>query len=137
MSWLSLAAMPLAATNGNNNQTMGAGGLVVLVVVIIASMSVLLLAPVLAGRQRHSERPVSSAPPAGPVMGGMHLGDGRSVAPHRDEPADTLATEGASQDTSEGGQQDLRHGTVRGARAEAPPGPETAAQRPGPGESGR
>lgn len=135
MSLLSLAAMPLAS-NVTNNQTMGAGGLVVLVVVILASLSVLLLAPVLAGRQRHSERPVSSAPPTGPVMGGMHLGDGRSVAPHRDEPADTLSTEGASQDVSEGGQQDLRHGTVRDARGEAASEPETTARRSGPGESG-
>jgi hypothetical protein len=69
---------------------MSAGGLTVLAIVAVISLGFLLIPVMLAGRehpQRRPDRPVGEGPP---VLGGTHRGDPRSVAPHRDEPAEPV-----------------------------------------------
>ncbi|MBV9793507.1 MAG: hypothetical protein JO016_06150 [Actinobacteria bacterium] len=92
MSLIAAAGPMFLAVNGPNDQTsitnMPESGLVVLSVCAIILACGLLLPPILAGRAPRRKGPASTPPWTGPVQGGVHLGDGRSVAPHRDAPAE-------------------------------------------------
>jgi hypothetical protein len=66
-------------------------GLIVLSICSVILAGALLIPVMLAGRapRRHEAVPMPSWTGAtGTVQGGAHLGDGRSVAPHRDAPAE-------------------------------------------------
>src|ERR1700760_5120140 len=69
------------------------GGLIILSICAIILACGLLLPPILAGRAPRRKGPASTPPWTGPVQGGVHLGDGRSVAPHRDAPAEAFDEE--------------------------------------------
>ena len=62
---------------------------VVMVVVIAASLVAFLLAVFIAAKRPWFRHP---KPPPDPVTGGVHQGDPRSVAPHRDEPVEPRRT---------------------------------------------
>jgi hypothetical protein len=85
MSLAPLAVIPLADSNVVD---MSAGGLTVLAIVSVISLAALLIPVMLAGREHPRRNPNETGPrPASndrPVMGGSHVGDPRSVAPHRD-----------------------------------------------------
>ena len=80
------AAGPLAVQTSITN--MPESGLIVLSIAAMFLLACLLLPPVLAGRAPRHKGPASTPPWSGPVQGGVHAGDGRSVAPHRDAPAE-------------------------------------------------
>jgi hypothetical protein len=80
------AAGPLAVQTSITN--MPESGLIVLSICAMFLLAALLLPPVLAGRAPRHKGPASTPPWSGPVQGGVHAGDGRSVAPHRDAPAE-------------------------------------------------
>jgi hypothetical protein len=87
----------LFAAVGTGNETsittMPESGLIILSICAIILACGLLLPPILAGRAPRKKGPASTPPWTGPVQGGVHLGDGRSVAPHRDAPADSFDEE--------------------------------------------
>ena len=93
------AAGPVAhiAAIGTGNETsittMPESGLIILSICAIILACGLLLPPILAGRVPRHKRPANTPPWTGPVQGGVHLGDGRSVAPHRDAPAEAFDQE--------------------------------------------
>jgi hypothetical protein len=68
-------------------------GLIVLGIAAVFLACALLLPPILAGRAPRHKGPAATPPWTGPVQGGVHLGDGRSVAPHRDAPAEPFDQE--------------------------------------------
>jgi hypothetical protein len=76
------------ALNQTSITTMSESGLIVLSVAAVFLGCALLLPPILAGRAPRQKGPASMPPWSGPVQGGVHAGDGRSVAPHRDAPAE-------------------------------------------------
>ena len=81
------AAGPLAVQTSIT--TMPESGLIVLSIGAMILLACLLLPPVLASRTPRRQGPPSTPSwSGGPVQGGVHLGDGRSVAPHRDAPAE-------------------------------------------------
>ena len=81
------AAGPLAVQTSIT--TMPESGLIVLSIGAVILGCCLLLPPILAGRAPRHKGPASTPSwSGGPVQGGVHLGDGRSVAPHRDAPAE-------------------------------------------------
>ena len=84
MSLVSYAAVPLAS---GVNTTMSESGLAVLAIVAMVCLGALLIPVNLAARAPRRTGPASVPPGSAAVQGGVHLGDGRSVAPHRDEPA--------------------------------------------------
>jgi hypothetical protein len=51
----------------------------------------------LAGRAPRRTEPATVPPWTGPGQGSIHLGDGRSVAPHRDAPAEGFDQEKVAQ----------------------------------------
>jgi hypothetical protein len=69
---------------------MSAGGLTVLAIVAVVCLGFLLIPVMLAGREHPQRRPAGPAAEGPPVIGGAHRGDPRSVAPHRDEPAEPV-----------------------------------------------
>lgn len=85
MPWAVLAIQPQEGIQTD----MSAGGLTVLAIVAVICLGFLLIPVMLAGREdpqrRRPDRPAAEGPP---VIGGAHRGDPRSVAPHRDEPAE-------------------------------------------------
>jgi hypothetical protein len=85
----------VALTPGNETSitTMPESGLIILSICAIILACGLLLPPILAGRAPRPKGPASTPPWTGPVQGGVHLGDGRSVAPHRDAPAEAFDEE--------------------------------------------
>ena len=85
------AAGPLAYETSITN--MPESGLIVLGVASIFLACALLLPPILASRAPRQKGPTSMPPWSGPVQGGVHAGDGRSVAPHRDAPAEPFDQE--------------------------------------------
>ena len=85
------AAGPLAVQTSITN--MPESGLIVLSIGAVILGCFLLLPPILAGRAPRQKGPASTPPWSGPVQGGVHAGDGRSVAPHRDAPAEGYAQE--------------------------------------------
>ena len=68
--------------------SMPLSGLIVLSIGAVLLAGFLLIPVMLAGRVPRRPEPASTPPWTGPVQGGVHLGDGRSVAPHRDAPAE-------------------------------------------------
>jgi hypothetical protein len=88
------------AAIGTGNETsitnMPESGLIILSICAIILACGLLLPPILAGRAPRQKGPASTPPWTGPVQGGVHLGDGRSVAPHRDAPAEAFDEETVS-----------------------------------------
>ncbi|HWG14982.1 MAG TPA: hypothetical protein VG268_17070 [Streptosporangiaceae bacterium] len=91
MSLLAAVGVPLAANPGSTNVSvtnMSESGLIVLSICSVILAGFLLVPVMLAGRAPRQRGPASTPPWTGPVQGGVHLGDGRSVAPHRDAPAE-------------------------------------------------
>ena len=84
MSLVSYAALTPGA---GVNTTMSETGLVVLAIGAMVCVAALLIPVNLAARAPRRTGPASVPPGSAAVQGGVHLGDGRSVAPHRDEPA--------------------------------------------------
>ena len=86
MLLVSYAASPVAS---GVNTTMSEGGLIVLSVGAMVCLAALLIPVNLAARTPHRPGPGPAPMLTGSaaVTGGVHPGDGRSVAPHRDEPA--------------------------------------------------
>jgi hypothetical protein len=80
-------AIAAAVATGGFNNNMGAGGLTIMSVGIMVCLAALIIPVYVANRHpaspRHPDRRVMKSP----VLGGMHRGDGRSVAPRRDAPA--------------------------------------------------
>ena len=76
---------------------MSEGGLIVLSVGSVLLGCALLIPVMLAGRAPRRSEPASMPPWTGPVQGGIHAGDGRSVAPHRDAPAEAFDEEKVAQ----------------------------------------
>jgi hypothetical protein len=87
------AAGPLAYETSIT--TMSESGLIVLSICAVLLMGFLLLPPILAGRAPRQKGPASLPPQTGPVQGGTHAGDGRSVAPNRTAPAEVYDQEAA------------------------------------------
>lgn len=58
---------------------------VVMIVVIVAALAAFIAAVFIGARRPWSRHP---KPPSTPVSGGIHQGNPRSVAPHRDEPVE-------------------------------------------------
>jgi hypothetical protein len=83
-------AAPMVETNITS---MSETGLIVLSVCAVVLAGALLIPVMLAGRAPRRTGPASTPPWTGPVQGGVHLGDGRSVAPHRDAPAEESGRE--------------------------------------------
>jgi len=81
----SYAGLPLAA--GGVQTNMSEGGLVVLAIGAMLCLAALLIPVNLAARTPRRTGAVPMPPGSRAVQGGVDLGDGRSVAPHRDEPA--------------------------------------------------
>lgn len=100
------AAGPLAVQTSITS--MPESGLIVLSVGGIILGCFLLLPPILASRAPRRKVPASTPPWSGPVQGGVHAGDGRSVAPHRDAPA-----EGYDQEEVARGQAGVQGTVVR------------------------
>ncbi len=67
--------------------TMSEGGLVVMAIVAMISLAALLIPVNLASRAPRRPGPAFAPPGSVAVAGSLHPGDGRSVAPHQDEPA--------------------------------------------------
>ena len=76
-----------------NITSMSETGLIVLAVGSVILCGVLLIPVMLAGRAPRRSEPASMPPWTGTGQGGIHLGDGRSVAPHRDAPAEAFDEE--------------------------------------------
>lgn len=68
--------------------SMPLSGLIVLSIGAVLLAGFLLIPVMLAGRVPRRPEPASTPPWTGPVQGGVRMGDGRSVAPHRDAPAE-------------------------------------------------
>jgi hypothetical protein len=84
--------------------SMSEGGLIVLSVCAVVLAGFLLIPVMLAGRAPRQTSPASAPPWAGPVQGGVHLGDGRGVAPHRDAPAEPFDQKTVAQAQAPGDQ---------------------------------
>ena len=89
----------IAGQIGNETSitTMSESGLIVLSICAVILMAFLLLPPILAGRAPRQKGPASPLPQTGSVQGGVHAGDGRSVAPNRTAPAEVYDQEAADQ----------------------------------------
>ena len=90
MSLIVAAGHPPYETSITN---MPESGLIVLGIAAVFLGCALLLPPILASRAPRNRGPAATPPWTGPVQGGVHLGDGRSVAPHRDAPAEPFDQE--------------------------------------------
>jgi hypothetical protein len=81
-----------AVASGGLDNNMGAGGLAIMSVGIMICLAALIVPVYVASRHpaspRHPDRRVAQSP----LLGGMHRGDGRSVAPHPDAPAESDAS---------------------------------------------
>ena len=112
------AAGPLAYETSIT--TMSESGLIVLSICAVFLMGFLLLPPILAGRAPRQKGPASLPPQTGgPVQGGVHAGDGRSVAPHRTAPAEVYDQEAA--DRAKTAQATVIHDEAGAAGDEAGP----------------
>jgi hypothetical protein len=90
MLLVSAAGQPGVETSITN---MPESGLIVLSICSVFLAGFLLVPVMLAGRAPRRRGPATTPPWTGPVQGGVHLGDGRSVAPHRDAPAEAFDQE--------------------------------------------
>ena len=113
--------MPLAS--GYYQTDMSAGGLGVMAAVIVVCLGALLIPVNLAARPPRHQRQNRYEEQYAPVQGGMHAGDPRSVAPHRDAPADEV-----SGPPGAGGHEE-QAAPGRGEQAGAEPGNQQAAPR--------
>ncbi len=93
-------AAPMVETSITN---MPESGLIVLSVCSIFLAAALLVPVMLAGRAPRHKGPAATPPWTGPVQGSIHQGDGRSVASHRDAPAEVYDQEKVAQVTRERG----------------------------------
>ena len=73
--------------SGSTGQNMGTGGLAIMSVVIMVCLAAMLIPIFVVSRRPGSPRHDDPQAESFPVLGGMHRGGGRSVAPHRDAPA--------------------------------------------------
>ena len=80
-----------------NITNMSESGLIVLAVGSIILGCALLIPVMLAGRAPRRTEPASMPPWTGAVQGGVHPGDERTVAPHRDAPAEAFEEEKVAQ----------------------------------------
>jgi hypothetical protein len=82
--------MPSLATTlaaGSTGQNMGTVGLSIMSVAIMVCLGAMLIPIFVANRRPGSPRHADRQAAGRPVLGGMHRGAGRSVAPHRDAAA--------------------------------------------------
>ncbi len=86
-----------------NITNMPESGLIVLSVGAVILAAVLLVPVMLAGRVPRQKGPAAMPQWTGPVQGGIHQGDGRSVASRRDAPAEVYDQEKVAQVTREQG----------------------------------
>ncbi len=86
--------------------TMPESGLIVLSVGSLFLAAALLVPVMLAGRAPRQKGPATVPQWTGPVRGGIHQGDGRSVAPRRDAPAEAYDQGKVAQVTREQGTGD-------------------------------
>jgi hypothetical protein len=114
------AMMPLATAYPTE---MPAGGLAIMVIVIVVSLGALLIPVNLAARPPRHQRQNRHEQWHGPVQGGIHAGDSRSVAPHRNALADEVPGPRGS------GDQEKQAASERGEQAGAEPGNQRAAPR--------
>ena len=91
-------AAPAVETTITN---MPESGLIVLSIGAVLLAGFLLIPVMLAGRAPRRPEPASTPPWTGPVQGGVHLGDGHSVAPHRDAAAEPFDRERLAQAQAE------------------------------------
>ncbi|HWG13548.1 MAG TPA: hypothetical protein VG268_09790 [Streptosporangiaceae bacterium] len=84
MPWAIQALQPYEGVHTDISET----GLIVMSIVIIISLAALLIPVNLAARPPRYPQPGGPVSRARPVEGSTHLGEPRSVAPHRDEPAE-------------------------------------------------
>ncbi len=77
--------------------SMPESGLIVLSIGAVLLAGFLLIPVMLAGRAPRRPEPASTPPWTGPVQGGVHLGDARSVAPHRGTPVEPFDQEKLAQ----------------------------------------
>ena len=84
MPWAIQALQPYEGVHTD----MSMAGLIVMSIVIIISLAALLIPVNLAARPPRYPQAGGPVSRARPVEGGTHLGEPRSVAPHRDEPAE-------------------------------------------------
>ena len=124
MSWAAHAVTPLANAYPPD---MSAGGLVIMVIVIVAALGALLIPVNMAARPPQRQRQNRNEQWYGPVQGSMHAGDPRSVAPHRDAPAEEVSGPRGS------GGQEKQPASERGEQAGAERGNQRAAARANPG----
>lgn len=121
--------MPWAPQGGTPSYTylndMSAGGLTIMAIVIVICLGFLLIAVTLAGREPRQRSPESSASWLGTVQGGMHVGEGRSVAPNRDAEAEPASAARRARDVE-----------ARAARADAEAEAEAEAAGQGRGPQG-
>ena len=94
MPWAVQAIQPYEGVHTD----MSAGGLTVLAIVAVICLGFLLIPVMLAGREHpQHRRPARPAAEGPPVIGSAHSGDPRSVAPHRDEPAEPAGSAGSGE----------------------------------------
>jgi hypothetical protein len=86
-----------------NITNMPESGLIVLSVCAVILAAALLLPVMLAGRAPRQKGPAAMPPWTGPAQGGIHQGDGRSVAPRRDAPGEVYDQARVAQVTREQG----------------------------------
>src|SRR5579875_3847270 len=94
MPWTPLAGVePYSIPND-----MSAGSLAIMAVVIVICLGFLLIPVTLAGREHRRRAPEARGTWLGTVQGGMHVGEGRSVAPHRDAEAEPTSASQRARD---------------------------------------
>ena len=84
---MSLVWYAISPPQSGVNTTMLESGLVVMSIVAMICLAALLIPVNLASRAPRRPGPTFVPPGSTAVAGSLHPGDGRSVAPHRDEPA--------------------------------------------------
>jgi hypothetical protein len=115
MPWASFGAVePYSIPND-----MSAGGLTVMAIVVVISLGFLLIPVMLAGRAPRHRAPASNAAWVGTVQGGMHVGEGRSVAPTRDAEAEPSSAAQTARDVET---QAARQDEAAAARSGEPGG---------------
>ena len=82
-----MISLTTTVASGSTGQSMGTAGLAIMSVGIMVCLAAMLIPIFLANRRPGSPRHRDRRAAALPVLGGMHRGDGRSVAPHRTAPA--------------------------------------------------
>ncbi|HLH84705.1 MAG TPA: hypothetical protein VKV38_15705 [Trebonia sp.] len=122
---------------------MSAAALIIMCAVIVVALAIWLVAVMLADRSTPFFRRSRQEPRRGRVVGGTHVGGGRSVAPRRDapvvagedphEPTVTAPLEnpGEGEDLRAGEGEDLRESTEPDRESTGPDRAERSGTRPG------